>query len=101
MLFMPFSVYAQDELILGGDSVGIEIGYGGLYVSGTYDIGEDIHPADVFAPGDIIVALDHQTVKDMDAFYAILKQHQDPGQYDPGHAQTCRPNDRNSDEDGI
>lgn len=78
MLFMPFSVYAQDELILGGDSVGIEIGYGGLYVSGTYDIGEDIHPADVFAPGDIIVALDHQTVKDMDAFYAILKQHQDP-----------------------
>ena len=38
LLFFPVSVYADDELILGGDSVGIEIGYGGLYVSGTYDI---------------------------------------------------------------
>ena len=53
LLFFPVSVYADDELILGGDSVGIEIGYGGLYVSGTirYRCG-DIHPSDVFKLGD-------------------------------------------------
>lgn len=78
LLFFPVSVYADDELILGGDSVGIEIGYGGLYVSGTYDIGEDIHPSDVFKPGDIITSLDHRPINDMDAFYAILKTRQDP-----------------------
>lgn len=78
LLFFPVSVYADDELILGGDSVGIEIGYGGLYVSGTYDIGEDIHPSDVFKPGDIITSLEHRPISDMDAFYAILKTRQDP-----------------------
>ena len=65
LLFFPVSVYADDELILGGDSVGIEIGYGGLYVSGTYDIGEDIHPSDVFKPGDIITSLEHRPISDI------------------------------------
>ena len=72
----PISVQAQDELILGGNSVGIEIDYEGVYVSGTYQISASIDPADTFCPGDIITALDHRPVSDLQSFYAILRTHQ-------------------------
>ena len=72
----PISVQAQDELILGGNSVGIEIDYEGVYVSGTYQISASIDPADTFRPGDIITALDHRPVSDLQSFYAILRTHQ-------------------------
>ena len=72
----PISVQAQDELILGGNSVGIEIDYEGVYVSGTYRISASIDPADTFRPGDIITALDHRPVSDLQSFYAILRTHQ-------------------------
>ena len=72
----PISVQAQDELILGGNSVGIEIDYEGVYVSGTYRISTSIDPADTFRPGDIITALDHRPVSDLQSFYAILRTHQ-------------------------
>ncbi len=74
----PIAVHAQDELILGGNSVGIEIDYAGVYVSGTYQIGEGIDPADTFLPGDIITSLDHQPVRDLNTFYTILRAHQKP-----------------------
>ena len=72
----PISVQAQDELILGGNSVGIEIDYEGVYVSGTYQISASIDPADTFRCGDIITALDHRPVSDLQSFYAILRTHQ-------------------------
>ena len=72
----PISVQAQNELILGGNSVGIEIDYEGVYVSGTYRISTSIDPADTFRPGDIITALDHRPVSDLQSFYAILRTHQ-------------------------
>ena len=74
----PISVQAQDELILGGNSVGIEIDYEGVYVSGTHQISASIDPADTFRPGDIITALDHRPVSDLQSFYAILRTHQKP-----------------------
>ena len=74
----PISVQAQDELILGGNSVGIEIDYEGVYVSGTYQISASIDPADTFRPGDIITALDHRPVSDLQSFYAILRTRQEP-----------------------
>ena len=76
LCLFPISVQAQDELILGGNSVGIEIDYEGVYVSGTYQISASIDPADTFRPGDIITALDHRPVSDLQSFYAILRTHQ-------------------------
>lgn len=38
VLLHPLQVYAADELMLGGNSVGIEIDYDGVYVSGTYQV---------------------------------------------------------------
>lgn len=76
LCLFPISVQAQDELILGGNSVGIEIDYEGVYVSGTYQISASIDPADTFRCGDIITALDHRPVSDLQSFYTILRTHQ-------------------------
>ena len=37
-LAFPICVHAADELYLGGDSVGIEVRYDGVMVTGTYAI---------------------------------------------------------------
>ncbi len=78
LLFAPMPIYAQDELVLGGNSVGIEIRYDGLYVSGTYPINEQVDPSDTFQPGDIIQSVDHQPMEDLSTFYSVLKEHTDP-----------------------
>ena len=78
LFFSPITVYAQDELILGGNSVGIEIQYDGVYVSGTYPINDQIDPADTFLPGDIIKTIENQPIHDLSTFYAVLKEYTDP-----------------------
>lgn len=77
LCFTPLSVLANDELILGGNSIGIEIHYGGVYVSGTYPLAEGIDPAKVFRPGDIIVEAAGQPVQSIDQFYEILRAYQE------------------------
>lgn len=78
LCFSPIQILAQDELYLGGNSIGIEIKYNGVYVSGTYPINESIDPSDTFSPGDIIQQIDHQEVTDIQTFYMILKEHKNP-----------------------
>lgn len=57
LLLLPVSVYANEEVIVGGDSVGIEVGYDGVLITGTYMIENSTQkydPSTVLKPGDII-----------------------------------------------
>ena len=74
----PISVQAQDELILGGNSVGIEIDYDGVYVSGTYKVEDAFDPSRTIKPGDIITAVNYQKVDDLNSFYDVLKEFRSP-----------------------
>ena len=60
------SVYAA-EVFLGGDSIGIELNYDGVVISGTYDISIDnksYNPSsDGFVSGDLIKKVNDKTVK--------------------------------------
>lgn len=66
-LFLPISISAyEEEVILGGDSVGIEVGYDGVLITGTYEIqqGEQSYdPSVTFQKGDIIKEVNGQTIE--------------------------------------
>lgn len=70
------SVYAADVL-LGGDSIGIELNYDGVVITGTYDISIDNKPydpsSDGFVSGDLIKAVNNQTVKSISDLMTIIE----------------------------
>lgn len=80
LLLTPLAVYAQDELYLGGDSIGIEAQYDGVMISGTYAFRMDgvlYDPKDHgIEIGDIIVSLNNVPVRSMEDLYTQLSAYQ-------------------------
>lgn len=82
MIFIfPISIVEANEYVyLGGDSIGIEGEYEGVYVSGTYRFSiEDktIDPSTEIMVSDLIIAIDDKTVNSLEDFINILKQYKD------------------------
>lgn len=71
----PLAIHAADDLYLGGDSIGIEIDYDGVMISGTYsftinDVTYD--PGDKLKPKDIIQEVDGTRIHSIDELYKQL-----------------------------
>ncbi len=81
-LLFPIAVKASDEVYLGGDSIGIEVAYDGVMVSGTYAIkvnGELYDPKDHgIAIGDIIIAVNGTPITSMKELYQEVSKFQQP-----------------------
>ena len=81
-LFTPIVVKAEDELYLGGDSIGIEVQYDGVVISGTYAIHTDsglYDPKDHgIEVGDRIIAVNEQKISSMNDLYNALSNYQNP-----------------------
>lgn len=81
-LASPIAVKAEDELYLGGDSIGIEVRYDGVVISGTYAIQTSdglYDPKDNgIEVGDRIVAVDNQKISTMNDLYVALSAYQQP-----------------------
>lgn len=78
-LFSPSLIYANSELIVGGDTIGIEVEYDGVMVTGTYTISEGASlydPASVFQKGDIIKNVNGVSVHSLEELYAIMNTFQ-------------------------
>lgn len=65
LVFPSFQVFAAD-VILGGQSIGIELDYEGVMITGTYDISIDNRPynpaSDGYQSGDLITQVNQQNV---------------------------------------
>ncbi|NCC55166.1 MAG: hypothetical protein EOM11_06755 [Erysipelotrichia bacterium] len=83
ILFLPFSlnrIIANSELILGGDSIGVEGQYNGVYVSGTYQfrINETIiKPEQNIRTHDLIIQIDKQPIYDLTSFKNAVSNYQE------------------------
>lgn len=81
-LLFPVAVQAAEEVYLGGDSIGIDVAYDGVMVSGTYAIkvdGELYDPKDHgIAVGDIITAVNGKPITSMKELYQELSKFQQP-----------------------
>ena len=81
-LFMPLKVYANSEVYVGGDSVGIAVHYEGIMISGTYTVeqnGSSYNPSKQgFVKGDMIVAVNGIQVKTLEDLYQELLKFQKP-----------------------
>lgn len=78
-LFSPISIFANSELIVGGDTIGIEVNYDGVMVTGTYTIqasNELYDPATTFQKGDIIKNVNGTPVKTLNELYTIMSTFQ-------------------------
>lgn len=80
-LMTPFAVYAADELYVGGDSIGIEVHYDGIMVTGTYAItidGELYDPKDhTVKQGDIIKRVNGIPIATMKDLYNEVSKYQE------------------------
>lgn len=64
-------ILADDNLVLGGDSIGVEGDYSGVYVSGTYQFTIDdevIKPEEFIHTHDLIITVNGQSVTDLASF---------------------------------
>ncbi len=78
-LAFPICVHAADELYLGGDSVGIEVRYDGVMVTGTYAIQIDgalYDPKDHgISNGDMIVSVNDVSVSTLEELHQQLMKY--------------------------
>lgn len=76
---MPIAVHAADELYVGGDSVGIEVVYDGVMVTGTYTFQIDGQMYDPttsgIKSGDIIKQVDGTTISSITMLYQEVSKH--------------------------
>lgn len=80
-LLYPITCYADDEILLGGDSIGIEVDYDGVLISGTYPLevdGATYDPSASVQVRDIIKEVNGTAVRSLDELYQQLNQFQEP-----------------------
>lgn len=78
-LFSPGMIYANSELVVGGDTIGIEVNYDGVMITGTYTItqGDSMYdPATVFQKGDIIKKINGVSIHSLEELYSIMNSYQ-------------------------
>lgn len=76
-----FPVFANEELIIGGDSIGIQVGYDGVLITGTYTITIDnelYDPGTVLQQGDIIKEVDGKKIQNLSELYEAINSYQNP-----------------------
>ena len=78
-LMLPTCIHASDELYLGGDSIGIQLNYNGVMITGTYPFivdKETYDPSAQIQPGDILVSVNQVPISSMDELYQQLSAYQ-------------------------
>ena len=78
-LLLPTGIHASDELYLGGDSIGIQLNYDGVMITGTYPFvvqGETYDPSGTIQPSDILVKVNQVPISSMDDLYQQLSAFQ-------------------------
>ncbi|WP_294579184.1 SpoIVB peptidase S55 domain-containing protein [uncultured Thomasclavelia sp.] len=74
------------SLIPGGDSIGIELDYQGVVITGGYDIqvnNQRYNPLDEdFQIGDLIIAIEDQTIDSIASLTSVIKETNDDMVYD-------------------
>ena len=77
LIFPSFQVFAAD-VILGGQSIGIELDYEGIMITDTYDISidnETYNPAsDGYQSGDLITQVNQQKVQSISELMNAIKE---------------------------
>lgn len=85
LIVNPVALYAV-SLIPGGDSIGIELDYQGVIITGGYSIkldGKTYNPlAKDFQVGDIIVKIDDQKITSIEELSEIIKSSNEKTKYD-------------------
>lgn len=76
IFIIPFTVLAySDKVIVGGETVGIEVYSKGVYVVGFYKVnGDDIASSAGFKVGDVIVAVDDQKVNSINTLNSFIDE---------------------------
>ncbi len=76
LVFPSFQVFAAD-VILGGQSIGIELDYEGIMITGTYDISIDNRPynpaSNGYQSGDLITQVNQQNVESISELMESVK----------------------------
>ena len=79
-LLLPIGIHASDDLYLGGDSIGIQLDYNGVMITGTYPFvvqGETYDPGGTIQPSDILVKVNQVPISSMDELYQQLSAFQE------------------------
>lgn len=79
-LLLPISISADDSIYLGGDSIGIEIDYDGVMISGTYsfDVNQKKYdPSNDIQVKDIITKVNQVRIHTLDDLYQQLNTYQE------------------------
>lgn len=74
---MPLNIHALNEVVLGGDTVGINLSYDGILITGSYTFevnGSTIDPRsnNQLQAGDLILEVNDQRVTNISQFYKML-----------------------------
>lgn len=77
----PISIHAADEVYIGGDSIGIELQYDGVMITGTYPVTIDNRSYDPIINniqlGDIIIAVNQVPIHSMSDLYQEFMKYQE------------------------
>lgn len=76
LLLFPFNVFAySNQVIVGGETIGIEVHSNGVYIVGFYPVsGKNIGENAGFKVGDIIKSVNNQPIKDINSLNNSLSE---------------------------
>ena len=76
MVVMPFNIYAySNKIIVGGDTIGIEVHSNGVYVVGFYDvINKSIAKNAGFKIGDIIIKINDKKIENINSLNKMIEE---------------------------
>ena len=74
-LLLPFNIYAySNKIIVGGETIGIEVYSNGLYVVGFYNVNGSMIASEAgFKVGDIVEKINDKTVNSINDINNIIK----------------------------
>ena len=55
-LLLPIGIHASDDLYLGGDSIGIQLDYNGVMITGTYPFVVQVKPMIPAVPSSPVIS---------------------------------------------
>ena len=76
LLLFPINIFAySNKIIVGGETIGIEVRSKGIYIVGFYDINnKNIGKESGFKKGDIIIAIDNQKIDNINSLQNIITE---------------------------
>ena len=75
LLLLPLNIYAySDKVVLGGETIGIDVYSKGVYIVGFYDVkGKSIGSNAGFEVGDIIIKIDNNSINNINDLNNSIK----------------------------